>query len=416
MKYLYYLLLIPLLSSCMFGGSPSSTSGQYPNQRGGPYDRRNDKGATIDRVELTDQYTVLYMSFTNTLPVRYTPDGRYDPRSYTQMAIKTSSRLYALGGARVFRFVKADNIVYDPDRQSVAPRETKRFVLYYERLDPGIEKFDLFECNDTDTETCWDFYDVEVYNPAPQLPKRQPKQDPAPIPTPAPVPAPAPTKTPKTPPSTPKSEPAPVVTPTIVAGTITDAKTKKPVSATVTFAYELNKKPIDSVQSFSQNGAYRLKMLPNYIYYLTVSAKGYLVATAIIDLSKSNTDVKQDFALTPLAVGDKVTLQNIYFEMSKADILEASFAELDKLAQLMTDNPTMRIRLEGHTDIIGDKDLNMQLSKDRVWNVRKYLAAKKIDINRIDAVGYGDTRPIVTKGTEEQRKVNRRVEFVILNL
>jgi OmpA-OmpF porin, OOP family len=76
----------------------------------------------------------------------------------------------------------------------------------------------------------------------------------------------------------------------------------------------------------------------------------------------------------------------------------------------------MEIELEGHTDIIGDHDLNLQLSKDRVWNVRKYLVNKGINVDRIKAVGYGDTKPIITKGTDEQRKINRRVEFVVLKM
>ena len=74
----------------------------------------------------------------------------------------------------------------------------------------------------------------------------------------------------------------------------------------------------------------------------------------------------------------------------------------------------MSIRLEGHTDIIGDHDKNLQLSRDRVIACQRYLVQKGIDVDRIQTVGYGDTRPILTKGTDEERKVNRRVEFVIL--
>jgi len=102
--------------------------------------------------------------------------------------------------------------------------------------------------------------------------------------------------------------------------------------------------------------------------------------------------------------------------MSKSDLLSASFSELDKLASMMQDNPNMTIRLEGHTDIIGDHDKNLQLSRDRVLACERYLVQAGINTSRIETAGYGDTRPILTKGTDEDRKVNRRVEFVILTL
>ena len=148
------------------------------------------------------------------------------------------------------------------------------------------------------------------------------------------------------------------------------------------------------------------------------SAYGYLPVSETIDLTKAKSGQKitKDIALTPLSVGDKITLKNIYFEMSKSDLLAASFSELDRVVTMMQDNPTLAIRLEGHTDIVGDKELNLQLSQDRVKACQQYLVKKGIQSGRIEAVGYGDTRPIVTKGTDEDRKVNRRVEFLILKL
>jgi OmpA-OmpF porin, OOP family len=418
------------LSSCsilniLLGGG--GTGGTYPSGGGNaPFDRRNDKKTAITRVVLTEQHTVLYVTYINSNRPQYDRMGRQITNGEEFIGIKPSSRLFALNGSRTFNLVRAEGIPYDPQRQTTRPGDRVDFVLYFERLDPGIQEFDLFECNDYDHIVCWNFYGIEVNNPAPNIPK--PTTKPAPVPAPTPVPTPPVDKTPA--PPVDKTKPIPTPTPTpaptppkpvevIVKGIVTDAKTKKPVTAMLDFAYSLNKQLVDSIQSFQNTGDYRIKLLPGFVYQVIVSGRGYLVVQEVIDLTKvtdTSKPIQKDFVLTPVVVGDKISLKNIYFEMSKADLLKESYAELDRLVTLMTDNTGMEIRLEGHTDIIGDKELNMQLSKDRVWNVRKYLVSKGIRVDRIQVVGYGDTKPIVTKGTDEERKINRRVEFVILKL
>ncbi len=431
MKIINYLL--PLLISVSFFSCVSfqfptdSGRGTQQGNGGQQQQRMTDKGITFNQISVTDKYTVLDMTFTNK---EKKSDGRGGliPMG---VGINTAAKLYALGGSRVFNFIKADNIVYDPKRMYIPYGESVRFTLYFERLDPGIEVFDLFECNDSDQYTCWDYQSLKVVNPAPTPPPVV-KSVPLPVPTTTPAPT-VPTPEKKQPKqSTPLPEPkAPTTTPTVpvptpavgpqdvlVKGTVTDAKTKQPLSATINFQYSLTKQVIDSTQSFPSNGLYKLKVPGGYVYQVVASAKGYLVTQDVLDLSKNtkgNTETK-NIVMTPFAVGDRVTLKNIYFEMSKADLLSASYSELNKLVAMMTENPTMEIELEGHTDIIGDHDLNMQLSKDRVWNVRKYLVAKGINVDRIRAIGYGDTKPIITKGTDEERKINRRVEFVVLKM
>jgi outer membrane protein OmpA-like peptidoglycan-associated protein len=108
-----------------------------------------------------------------------------------------------------------------------------------------------------------------------------------------------------------------------------------------------------------------------------------------------------------------IRLENVHFELSKAVLLPESYPELDKLARLMQTRSTLTIRLEGHTDILGDPEKNRQLSLDRVVAVKKYLTTNGIAARRIQTKGYGDTRPLVTGGTVESRRVNRRVEFVV---
>ena len=118
--------------------------------------------------------------------------------------------------------------------------------------------------------------------------------------------------------------------------------------------------------------------------------------------------------VTKLAVGEAVRLNSIMFEQGKYDLLEPSFAELNRVAEIMKENPNMAIRLEGHTDNQGDFMLNIELSKNRVAGVKKYLESKGIAPERIEIKAYGGTQPLISNASEANRKQNRRVEFVVL--
>jgi outer membrane protein OmpA-like peptidoglycan-associated protein len=105
---------------------------------------------------------------------------------------------------------------------------------------------------------------------------------------------------------------------------------------------------------------------------------------------------------------------NINFVQSKSEIIEDSYAELDKLINLMTVYPGMEIQLEGHTDFRGSASANMRLSEERVVEVKNYLTNQGIASNRIKTRAFGGTVPITRENTEEAKLLNRRVEARIL--
>jgi OOP family OmpA-OmpF porin len=84
---------------------------------------------------------------------------------------------------------------------------------------------------------------------------------------------------------------------------------------------------------------------------------------------------------------------------------------LDEVAQLLAKNPTARLNIEGHTDSTGSIQLNQQLSQSRADAVKNYLVQKGIDPVRLNASGYGSSRPIVSNASPEGRRKNRRVEL-----
>ncbi len=114
------------------------------------------------------------------------------------------------------------------------------------------------------------------------------------------------------------------------------------------------------------------------------------------------------------AVGTRVRLDNVQFEFDKATLLPGYEKELDKLVDVMTDYPFLRAEIEGHTDDQGSDTYNLKLSDDRAKAVVDYLVKKKIDTDRLTWKGYGETKPLKPNTSEENRALNRRVEFRVV--
>ena len=105
--------------------------------------------------------------------------------------------------------------------------------------------------------------------------------------------------------------------------------------------------------------------------------------------------------------------QKIHFAYNKAKILKDSYPILKTVAQVLRDNPEIRLSIEGHTDSKGGKRYNKKLSKRRARSVMRHLVKKgRIDKDRLSFVGWGEEKPIDSNMTEEGRAANRRVEFV----
>ena len=90
--------------------------------------------------------------------------------------------------------------------------------------------------------------------------------------------------------------------------------------------------------------------------------------------------------------------------------------ELNKLIQLMNDNPSVKIQINGYTDNVGNAADNLKLSENRSKAVVDFLISKGIDAKRMTWKGFGETQPIADNSTEEGRALNRRTEFVITGL
>ena len=106
---------------------------------------------------------------------------------------------------------------------------------------------------------------------------------------------------------------------------------------------------------------------------------------------------------------------NIFFVSSSAKLLVKSFVSLQTIVNILKDNPTFKIDVEGHTDSTGGYDMNMKLSDDRAASVAAYLKSAGLEESRITSKGYGPDRPIAPNKTVAGRGKNRRVEMKLRN-
>ena len=108
----------------------------------------------------------------------------------------------------------------------------------------------------------------------------------------------------------------------------------------------------------------------------------------------------------------KDAIANLEFDLGKSTIRSTSFATLNKVAALLVEK-NFSLKLAGHTDITGSRELNLRLSKERAESIKAYIVSQGANASRIEATGYGPDQPIASNKTAEGRQENRRVEFTI---
>ena len=109
-------------------------------------------------------------------------------------------------------------------------------------------------------------------------------------------------------------------------------------------------------------------------------------------------------------------IKGINFATGSAKILSPSFKILDQAVAVLKEFQELRMRIEGHTDDVGEAEMNKKLSQARAESVRDYLVGKGIAADRFEAVGYGEDKPVADNKTSKGRAQNRRTEFTPLGL
>lgn len=173
----------------------------------------------------------------------------------------------------------------------------------------------------------------------------------------------------------------------------------------------------------SKTGKYLFILPPGKNYNVTYEAQNYLFKSENLIVPKNSTfsNVKREIKLAPIKANQSIVLNNVFFEFDSDKLTPESKTELEKLYNLLINNPSIKIEISGHTDSKGRDKYNLDLSQKRAESVKKFLVDKGINSGRIVAKGYGETKPIAKNknadGTDnpEGRQLNRRIELKVIN-
>jgi OmpA-OmpF porin, OOP family len=201
-------------------------------------------------------------------------------------------------------------------------------------------------------------------------------------------------------------------------GKVINADTKELITARISY----QSLPYGNKVGVINNSQYSFPMFDGEKYAITVEAQGFAPAKYMLDPAEANAGkVIKDIELSNGAakkpthpVGHVMRLNNLIFEVGNSKIDPESYGELDLVVNMMKENPTMVIQLEGHTDFVGAAADNLKLSQRRVESVKNYVATKGISKSRLKTKAFGGSQPLSRDNTPEAHRMNRRVEVRIL--
>lgn len=212
-----------------------------------------------------------------------------------------------------------------------------------------------------------------------------------------------------------KEKPLPVV---LVSGNVFNAKTNAPLSASLVYQTLPDGTVAGNALSNAADGAFKIVLPYDKNYSIHATADHFFAQSENLNLDSmvkaGYREIHKDIYLVPVEIGAVVRLNNVFFDFDKWDLRAESYTELDRVVKLLKENPAIEIEMTAHTDSRGNDDYNFKLSDNRARSVMEYILLKGINASRITSKGYGETKPVAPNDTDENRQLNRRVEFVII--
>ncbi|MDQ3393233.1 MAG: OmpA family protein, partial [Bacteroidota bacterium] len=158
------------------------------------------------------------------------------------------------------------------------------------------------------------------------------------------------------------------------------------------------------------NGTFEFDLINKNNYLLIIQGDAFFRIKEMFYL-----DGDTEFHRKAIPIKSKLKFESLEFANGKADILPAMYIDLDKMVNFLLDNPDFKLKISGHTDSDGREDKNHELSQKRADAIQNYLVHYgSIAPARIEAKGFGSSKPLVKEESPEDKKINRRVEFEII--
>lgn len=209
-----------------------------------------------------------------------------------------------------------------------------------------------------------------------------------------------------------------------IAGRVISCDPSKPLTgATVTVIDTVTNKTI-LVKTLNADGSYAFTLEDHQPLKVKAEATGYISKDFHAGVPADPEEERfayPDLCLVPEPpkVNETFVVENVYYDFDKADLKPESFPALDEIVRMLNYYPNMVIELSAHTDSKGSDSYNQKLSEARAKSVVAYLVSKGIEPARLEAKGYGESKPIAEnmingKDNPEGREKNRRTEFKVL--
>jgi outer membrane protein OmpA-like peptidoglycan-associated protein len=194
---------------------------------------------------------------------------------------------------------------------------------------------------------------------------------------------------------------------TLLTGSLTDSLSGDPFKRGIVSIIDLDNGIEVAPQYLSPQGTFRFNLINNNKYLLIIQGDEFFRIEEIFILEGD-----MELNMITEAISSRIEFESIEFDEASSELKPSMYRDLDQLGNFLLDNPDFKLTISGHTDSDGSDTYNLELSRDRAQAIADYIIYfGRIPEARIETAGYGSTRPIVEEKTEEDKALNRRVEF-----
>jgi outer membrane protein OmpA-like peptidoglycan-associated protein len=194
---------------------------------------------------------------------------------------------------------------------------------------------------------------------------------------------------------------------TRVYGSLLDANTGDPFERGIVSIIDIENGIEVAPQYLSREGKFDFRLINSKQYLIIIQGDEFFRVEELFFL-----DGDMELNMMTESISSRLKFESIEFDNGSSELKTSMYQDLDKLADFLLDNPDFKLKISGHTDSDGGFDFNMDLSKERATSIAEYIIYfGNISSARIETYGYGSTQPIVEEETEEDKALNRRVEF-----